>query len=172
MTILVIPTTGSLIAGQQIAPNAIWTQTSTLEGVTYFLTFQWNQRVAAWYMSVADSANVDIYNGVKLICGVGLLKKCADPRAPPGVLLVLSATSDNSPPGLSDLLPGSGRCTLFYITSDWAALMATPAKVATKADGTTYTIPSGIDQIRAILQSETQTGTASNYGQTIPSGTS
>lgn len=147
MTIQIVPTTGSLAAGQQIAPNAIWTQTTTFEGVTYFLTFQYNQRVAAWYVSIADAANVDIYNGVKLTCGIGLLRKCADPRAPPGVLVVLSATQDKTPPGLGDLLPGSGRCTLYYITSDWVALIKTdPA------------------QLEAALENGTQNGTASTYG--------
>lgn len=150
MTIEVVPTTGSVIAGQQVAPNAIWTQSATFEGVTYFLTFQYNQRVSAWYMSIADSAGVDIYNGVKLTCGIGLLRKCADPRAPPGVLMVLSATTDMTPPGLADLLPGSGRCTLRYITSDWVAILAQPG---------------GIAQLQAVLQAETQTGTASTYGQ-------
>lgn len=100
-----------------------WVCTTTLEGTTYNLQFDYNERCAAWYMSIADAVGVDIYNGVKLVTGFSLLKKCADPRKPPGAFLVFSSTSDLSPPQLEDLVPG-GRCQLVYITSDWVALFA------------------------------------------------
>lgn len=127
----------------------LYFQTTTFEGTSYILAFQYNQRCASWYMSVADNLGVDIYNGVKMVCGLPLLRKCKDPRRPPGALYVFSSTSDASPPALFDLFPGSGRCQLVYITSDWLQLIA---------DGQ-------VDTILAQLDSNTQTSALSTYGQ-------
>lgn len=125
-------------------------QTTTLEGVTYILQFDFNMRACAWYLSIADADNVDIYNGVKLTVGFLLLRKCADPRRPPGDFMVLSSTSDLSPPGMLELLPGSGRCTLVYVTSDWLQQIAAGNSQAL------------LDQ----LDANTQASGSSTYGQT------
>jgi hypothetical protein len=126
-----------------------WFATITLEGVPYVMQFDFNQRAYSWYMSIADSNGVDIYNGVKLVTGFSLLAKCKDPRAPPGALFVFSNTSDASPPGLYELIQG-GRCTLYYVTSDWLTLLATPA---------------GLAIVLAQLAANTQTSSTSTYGQ-------
>ena len=127
-----------------------YSQSSTLEGTTFNLYLAFNTRCSSWYLSVADASGVDIYNGVKLIVGCPLLRKCADPRKPAGELLVFSSTSDDSPPGLLDLLPGSGRCALYYVTSDWASLL---------------TQPGGLDQVLALIAAGQQASTPSSYGQ-------
>lgn len=111
MSVLVVPTFS----------DQSYVQQTTFEGTRYNLQFDYNQRGACWYMSIADVNNVDILNGVKLITGFPLLHPCKDPRRPPGQMIVVSSTSDGTPPGLVDLLPGSGRCALYYVTSDWVA---------------------------------------------------
>lgn len=68
--------------------------TVSLEGTSYQIELDYNERCAAWYLSVADADNVDIYNGVKLMTGFPLLKKCRDPRRPPGDFFVMSSTAD------------------------------------------------------------------------------
>ena len=148
LTIQIVPTSGSQTGSGPPTPNAFWTQTTTFEGVTFLLTFQYNQRCSCWYLSIADASNVDIVNGIKLVCGMSLLKKCADPRQPAGALLVLSATADSSTPGLNDLLPGVGRCTLYYISSDWVGLLDAGE----------------LQSILDMLTAETQSGNASTYG--------
>ena len=133
MSLLVVPTTSS-------APSYV--QNTTLEGSSYVLQFDFNQRACAWYLSIADASGVDIYNGIKLSCGMPLLRKCSDVRRPPGELLVLSSTADTSPPGLLELLPGSGRCSLLYCTSDWIAQLSSsplPGAVAVAAGSTAIT---------------------------------
>lgn len=135
--------------------------TVSLEGTSYQIELDYNERCAAWYLSVADADNVDIYNGVKLMTGFPLLKKCRDPRRPPGDFFVMSSTADQSPPALLDLLPGSGRCSLFYVTSDWISLVVpTPFDAATSAANV------------AALQAQVAAGAASNglstYGQQAP----
>jgi hypothetical protein len=99
-----------------------WFATMTFEGTSYVVQFDYNERCASWYMSIADANGVDIYNGVKLVTGFSLLAKCKDPRAPAGIFFVTSSTADQEPPGLDDLLPG-GPCQLIYCTSDWVAIL-------------------------------------------------
>ncbi len=121
---------------------------TTLENVNYLLSFSYNTRSDTWWLSVADAGGVDIYNGLKLVCNVPLLRRCADSRRPPGELFVVDSTGQNTPPGLDDLGP-SGRCTLVYITSDWLKLVTSGQSSV----------------IAAQLASNTQTGTGSTYGQ-------
>lgn len=130
--------------------DPIWSTSMTFEGTTFGMYFAYNQRCASWYMSIADQDGVDIYNGVKLVTGFALLAKCRDPRRPAGDFVVFSSTSDLSPPQLTELAPG-GRCTLYYITSDWIALMAAPG---------------GFDTVMALVAAgQTSGGGLSGYGQ-------
>jgi hypothetical protein len=112
-------------------PN--WQQSTTFEGTKYQLSCQFNQRCISWYLSIADADGVDIYNGIKLSVGPLLLAKCKDPRRPPGDLIVISSTTCTTPPGILDLLPGSGRCSLLYITSDWLAIIQSGNAAAIQA---------------------------------------
>lgn len=107
-----------------------FTQSLVLEGSLFQFQFDYNERGACWYMSLADADGVDIYNGVKLVLGFPLLKKCRDPRRPgaqtgttsAGDLIVTSSTSDLTPPSYFDLAAG-GKNRLKYISSDWMALL-------------------------------------------------
>jgi hypothetical protein len=138
MTVQLVPTTN----------NSFYAQTTTLEGTPYLLSFAYSQREDCWYLSIADSNAVDIYNGIKLICNNPLLFKCKDPRRPPGDFVVISSTTDIDPPGLNDLVPNAGRCQLMYATSDIIALIK---------NGT-------IGTYLAQLTAGTSTGTESTYG--------
>lgn len=143
MSILLVPTDGTGLSS--------YFQTTTFEGTAYTLSWQFNQRCGEWYLSIADSLGVDIYNGVKVVCGLPLLRKCKDPRRPPGILMCLPNNGDSTPPGAYDLYPGSGRCAVYYVTSDWVALIA-------------QGLP-GIAAINAQLTANTQTSATSQYGQ-------
>lgn len=122
MSLLVIPTDN--------LPSYL--ESVALEGSNFQFQFDYNERCASWYLSIADIDGVDIYNGIKLVVGMPLLRKCKDDRRPgftpgspyAGELICVSSTADDSPPSQDDLLPGSGRCTLYYVTSDWVALIA------------------------------------------------
>jgi hypothetical protein len=79
-----------------------------LDGRDYLFTFLWNQREARWYFNLLDEENVLIAASVKVICDIALLRFYEfDPRTPPGVLIAMDLTDDNSPPGFDEL--GIGR---------------------------------------------------------------
>jgi hypothetical protein len=105
-------------------PNPFSTQTTTLDGVPFLLSFAYSQRECCWYLSLATVDGDPIWGAVKLVCSWPLFKACADARKPAGDLIVISSTQDLSPPGLNDLQPG-GRCALMYVTAaDEAAIFA------------------------------------------------
>lgn len=104
----------------QIVPtftDPFYQQLTTLEGSTYLLSFNYNQRASCWYLSIATEEGDYILNGVKLICNWPLLRRCADPRLPQGELVCVTFGADLTPPGLTDLGDGA-RCQLVYFTGD------------------------------------------------------
>lgn len=112
MTIQRIPTTN----------DPFYVQRTDLEGREFVFTFDFSTRESVWYLSIADSEEVEIVTGLKLVIGWPLLSRLATARKPPGLLFVISKVpEDDSPPGLEDLVEG-GRCDLVYTTSDDEAL--------------------------------------------------
>lgn len=100
-----------------LAGETHYTQLTTLEGTTYQLTLDFNDRESCWYLGIYTAEGDDIYTGIKLVCSFPLTRKCADPRLFQGEIWCISNTGDLTPAGLNDLGPG-GRCTLSYFQSD------------------------------------------------------
>jgi hypothetical protein len=117
MTVQVIPTPDGT------TPFA--TQTTTLDGVPYLLTFQYSQREDRWFLLLSTVDGSPIYGAVKLVLNWPLFAQCRDTRRPPGQFYVVSNTqSDDSPPGLNELAP-TARCALTYIPiADMEAILA------------------------------------------------
>lgn len=91
-----------------------WTQITALDGASYVLAFQWNQRDGHWTISVADFNGVPIRSGVVLGTGSVVLAGVVDSRRPPGELVVLDATGANDlDPGFDDL---GSRFVIVYVT--------------------------------------------------------
>lgn len=103
MTLQIVPT----------GAEAFYDETVTLDGTAYILSFNFNQICACWYLDLATIDGELVAPGLKLVCNWDLLLKSASPLRPPGTLIVCSNTTDDSTPGLNDLLPG-GRCYLVY----------------------------------------------------------
>ena len=96
--------------------DPFYTQLTTLDSTVYSLYFAYNQRENCWYISVSDLAGNLLIDGVKLVCGIPLLKSYQYiPGTPQGVLVCVTNTNDDSPPGLEDLVDETGRCALIYL---------------------------------------------------------
>lgn len=110
MAVLVISTSTELSS---------YTQRTILDGVEYLLSFQWNQREAKWYLSIADSEGAPLGSGLKLVADFPLNRRLVDPGAPPGVLYAMDRTGEGVDPGLRDL---GDRVFLIYVpVADLAA---------------------------------------------------
>lgn len=96
-------------------PDAFFTETVNLEGSDFALTFTYNQREDAYYLSIATTDGTDLAVGVKVVANWPLLHKYATTGLPPGEMFAFSSTADISPPGLGELGEGQ-RCTLYYLT--------------------------------------------------------
>ncbi len=90
-----------------------WTQTTTLDGIPYLLTFRYNQRETVYYLNISSSdGTIDYVLGMKLVVGIPLLTPWS---TPPGEMVVISQSiANDSPPSLGDLADGA-RCVLMYI---------------------------------------------------------
>ena len=88
------------------------TQTVSLEGQSYVITFDWNSRTDRWTVHLSTEAGQAILNGAILEIGVDLLRTLPKSLSyiPPGQLY-LGGTDD---PTLDTI----GEVSLFYVPSD------------------------------------------------------
>lgn len=93
--------------------DPFYTQETSLDGVRYSLEFRYSQREKVWYLSIGLPDGTELASGIKVVCNFSLLKYRADVRLPPGLLVAVSSTPDDSPPGL-DELGEDARVSLIY----------------------------------------------------------
>jgi hypothetical protein len=98
-----IPTTRGLPA---------YTQRTTLDGREYSLEFRWNERDGAWYMHLADAEGQHIRSGIRIVCRWPLLRRITDPRRPPGSIVAIGSSGNDTTPGFNDL---GARVKLLYL---------------------------------------------------------
>ena len=98
--------------------DARWSQQTALDGVTFNLAFDWNDRGGFWTLSIADALSAPIRTGVVLVVCRPLLWGVTDPRRPRGELIVADAQDRNDiDPGFSDL---GARFRLLYLAAEVA----------------------------------------------------
>lgn len=105
MTTLLIPTSTT---------ESQYSQTTTLEGRDYELTFSWFERGDRWYLDIA-SDGVTLLAGLKIVADWPLLRLRTSELLPPGELIALDMTGNGRDPNLRDL---GERVKLFYIESE------------------------------------------------------
>jgi hypothetical protein len=88
---------------------------TTLDGVEYILRFTYVQRENCYYLSIEDiNAGQDLLSGIKIVTGFPLVGQYRGlGNLPPGELIALTNTQDDSPAGLGEL-GEKARVTLYY----------------------------------------------------------
>lgn len=79
-----------------------FTETVTLDGKPYDLTFIWNDREEAWQLSIAFES-VILVSGVKIIPTWELISRFANRDLPPGFILVVDTAINYTRPVKEDL---------------------------------------------------------------------
>ncbi len=74
-----------------------------LDGSVFTLTFQYNQRMGRWSLSVADVDEDPIVSGLALVPLWGLLELVTDARRPLGELMIVGPPGSVAPPTLTNL---------------------------------------------------------------------
>jgi hypothetical protein len=93
-----------------VQPLPYSTQTTTLDGVPYFLTFRWNARESCYYLQIQSADQTITYaQGVKLVSDFFLLYTYP---TPPGDMMVLTSGGGDGPAQIGDFGP---RCSLLYV---------------------------------------------------------
>lgn len=83
--------------------GSFWQQTTALDGTDYILRFEWNSRDVSWYLAIADVDDVPVWGPQKMVPEWRLLRRCVDPRKPPGELFLTDTTGAGAPAGFLDL---------------------------------------------------------------------
>ena len=92
-----------------------WTQTTTLDDVSFVLTFAWSQREGRWILDIADAEGAAIVSGLALVTSQPLLRGVVDPRRPRGELIVMDTSgAEDLDPAFADL---GDRFALMYVTA-------------------------------------------------------
>lgn len=82
-----------------------------LEGASYTVELQWNDRAERWFISLYDATNAPIFSGATLVCNWDLLRRSVHPQRPPGQFFALSPSGLD--PTYEDLY--SNEVTLVYV---------------------------------------------------------
>ena len=83
-----------------------------LEGRTYTLTFRWNAREEAWFLSIGDAAGNIVLANRKVVLSFPLTSRFRLPGLPPGEFVAVDTTGRGQEAGLSDL---GERVQLLYV---------------------------------------------------------
>lgn len=86
---------------------------TVLDGIQYVLNFRWNGRAGAWYMDVLDEDEDPIRQGIAVVLGAALGRRCVDPRYPPGVIYAVDTSGTGRDAGIDDL---GSRVLLYFFT--------------------------------------------------------
>lgn len=89
-----------------------YTQRTILDGREYLLTLQWNQRAAAWFLSIADQEGDPIADGLRLVANWPVNRNLTDARGPFGLIIPLDTSGAGLDPGLHEL---GDRVLLVYV---------------------------------------------------------
>jgi hypothetical protein len=92
--------------------DALYSQSVTLDGKDYVLTFALNTRDGRWFLDLADQDGVPIVLSLPLVVNWDLLNRCVDERRPPGKLVCQDPLGNDEDPG-PDVAP-----LLYYVTAE------------------------------------------------------
>lgn len=92
--------------------TAHYSMSMDLDGATYGLLFDWNDRDASWYMSIQDVNGNDLQMGIKLTLNGLLIDRYVTAGLPLGSFDLLDSSGTDKEAGLLDL---GGRVQLFYL---------------------------------------------------------
>lgn len=98
-------------------PVPFYTVKATMDGVDYYLKFEWNQRYG-WFMGLADITQSVIFSPRKLVANRNLFKYCTDQRRPRGALVCYDTTGIGKDPTYEDL--DERHLLLYYAEAELA----------------------------------------------------
>ena len=92
-----------------------YVQRTALEGTTYVLRIDWNQREQRWYLRISDEDGNVLAGDVKVVANWPLLRRHRDERLPPGSIMAIDQSGKGEDPGLTEL---GERVLLLYFDAE------------------------------------------------------
>ena len=104
--------------------NAQSSQTVTLEGRVYKLTFTLNTRDQSWSLTVAEQDGTPIVSGIKLLPQLDLLSRHKDPRLPPGILTTVDVVDGDKAARPTKSQLGTKLVLVYWTEADIDAIVS------------------------------------------------
>lgn len=92
--------------------RAFWTQSIVLDGRTYEIAGDYNQREGRWYIALRTEAGERVWGPRKVVANWDLLRTCTAGARPPGQLLAVDRSGVGKAPGFAEL---GDRVILVYV---------------------------------------------------------
>lgn len=80
-----------------------YTMTTNLDSVTYKLRFDWNDRMAAWFLSIHTAVGEALVTGIRVVVSWPLTARFVARGVPPGLLEAIDTSGRGIDPGFEDL---------------------------------------------------------------------
>lgn len=88
---------------------------TVLSGSTYTFDVHWNERDGAWYFDLLTEDEVMIIAGVKIVLGMAIGRRSADPAYPIGLFRVVDTSGQNLDATFYDL---GTRVQVLWLTEE------------------------------------------------------
>lgn len=75
-----------------------WVQRTSLDGREYTFQFNWNDRSAAWFLTIYDTDEEPLVESRKIVTNQNLLNAVLGTNLPSGVIVCLEASGDYTEP--------------------------------------------------------------------------
>lgn len=76
---------------------------TTLNGSQYIFDLRWNGRDAGWYMDISEQDETPIVNGIKIVLGCYLGRRCSHTLFRDGVFVAIDTAGTRTDAGIDDL---------------------------------------------------------------------
>lgn len=87
-----------------------------LDGPEYTLKLQWNTRIGYWSLSLFTADGTPLFEGLRLVVGVNMLRQFVGENFPPGALVAVDTQGKDEDPGRFDLV--DNRVQIVYLTAE------------------------------------------------------
>jgi hypothetical protein len=99
----------------------------SLEGLSFRLEFNWNDREGQWYFNLLDTNNNPLVTGRKVVLDMPMIGRFPYTNLPNGDFMAIDTSGQQIPPSLNDL---GDRVLFVYLSSTDIAQMTAGTFVA------------------------------------------
>ena len=99
-----------------------FSQEVTLDDTPYKLSFYWNSRDEAWFMTIVDREENELIRGIKLVLNYPLLNNHRNRGLPPGEIIIIDPSDGPETISYDDFTGARGLLMTYLTETEVAAI--------------------------------------------------